>query len=240
MHLRRILVILAILASTLAAIASPAAACSCEERPALEQLRSSEAALLGTYVGRGTPADIEGDTEGEIGYLFWVESYLKGDFSTPTLYVASAEDGSACGFETHPGDYLAVFMYGTEDGIPNGGLCGYIEGNAAKASLGDTIGVAPIDPSEATPESELPGDATDGPANSADPESEAHPHEIDTDEIDTDAVDEVEESKDEVALAGPTDDNSAANMTLVIGGLCLAFLVLGATVLHSRRRALSL
>ena len=139
MRMQRVLLALLVLGATLTTLSRPAAACSCATSAAGAQLADSEAAFIGTYIERGTSEDVEGDRDGfageNIGYLFEVETYLKGDFTQSSLYVASADNGAGCGFETSPGDYVAVFMYGTADGIPNSGLCSYVDGTTAKASL---------------------------------------------------------------------------------------------------------
>jgi len=133
----RVLLTLTVVASSFALVADPAVACSCIEPEANSLLANSEAAFIGTYLEMA--GDISGDSDGSggnnVGYTFEVERWLAGPFTSPEIVIASPEDGSSCGFEIQPGGYVAVFLYGTEDGVPNSGLCNHIDGDLAKQTL---------------------------------------------------------------------------------------------------------
>ncbi len=145
-----------------------------------------DGAFLGTLVERGAPLS-KPDSDAEfnnVGYRFTVDHWLGGDFEGTEIVVASSDNGASCGFENEVGAYLAVYLFGADDGVPNSGLCSNVDGKDAIAAL-----------TAASPTGALPGreaesivvdvpDAVDDPAPTSAPSAPDGGIELDVDDGD--------------------------------------------------------
>lgn len=102
-------------------LAQPASACSCALVQPLEAMGRSQAVFVGSFTGERQRVGL-GGLHGEMSlYEFEVDEWVKGDLGSP-VWVRSASNGAACGFETPPGARVAVYL-SVQGSTPTGGLC---------------------------------------------------------------------------------------------------------------------
>ncbi|MEX1046724.1 MAG: hypothetical protein WD757_03865 [Actinomycetota bacterium] len=109
--------------------ARSAYACSCAPVGAQRLIQDSDAAFVGTLIGRDAPL-----TTGIIGpgdqatLTFRVEGVAKGELSE-MVEVETSSSTSSCGISANEGDRLGLALYGEEDGWQSS-LCSQIDPEA--------------------------------------------------------------------------------------------------------------
>ena len=110
-----------------ATLPSPAHACTCGQRPLLDQFAAADVVFVGTAQGAFDPHENDDFESGgdPIGYLFCVDLAWKG-VVTDTITVWTARSGAACGYHFQPGEDYVVLAR-TRDGRPSTGMCSGVE-----------------------------------------------------------------------------------------------------------------
>jgi hypothetical protein len=141
--LARTLLVIAIVAGSLALGASPAAACSCA--PLTKQAHAEHAALV--FTGIVTDVTVHGaplvmSSIDPVEVVFAVEKVYKGQV-TKTTTVWTVREGASCGYRFEMGRRYTVFSHGWE-GRFGASLCsGNVEGPIVADSYGLGVGSPP-------------------------------------------------------------------------------------------------
>ena len=94
----------------------PASACSCAQGDPWTQLKSADAAIIGTLLSKTPSGDWDAD------YRFRVDEAVKGSFGE-TVTISSASDGAACGLEVRIGGKTGLFLDGSHRKGWSSSLC---------------------------------------------------------------------------------------------------------------------
>ena len=130
MLVRRLVVLAAVLASTVVMPARPALACSCVPIDAASALGEVPAAFVGTVV-EIRQADDPRDFR-EVVFTFSVDEWIKGDLGG-TVEMLSSADGASCGFEMSPGQQSGVLIRSV-GAVLTGGLCDRVDAAMLRAA----------------------------------------------------------------------------------------------------------
>ncbi len=128
MWIRKTMVLLAVIASTVAMPSRPALACSCAPVDATSRLGEAPAAFVGTVIDI-READDPGEFE-DVVFTFRVDEWVKGDLGD-TVEMRSSAYGASCGFEMSPGQQSGIFVNRVSTAL-SGGLCDRVDADALR------------------------------------------------------------------------------------------------------------
>lgn len=123
MWIRKALILMSVVASSVVMPARPALACSCMPIDAASTLGEVPAAFVGTVVdvsNAENPREFE-----EVVFTFRVDEWIKGDLGD-TVEMRSSSSGASCGFEMGPGQQSGIIVRDAA-GPLSGGLCDRVD-----------------------------------------------------------------------------------------------------------------